>query len=507
MRIRVHLDSSRLFRWHLVLLEALKAQGFDANVSFGDTPEPLPTSLSALFDYDHARSRAGSDRFSTHMNPEAFARYPRVADDPRTVTIDLSTASRVVVHPGRVLRPLYDGSFKDYALFHALLERRAPMLEVADSLTRDAVWSIGLPANETPWRIATAFDQVTSRLAEGLIRVLGRIRDGLPALDKPHEKTSFVSRTTVFSAASAYASARATRKIGRLRDKVSRDEAKWHVAWRQLADEEPPGRGLLSLQSYTTLADDGRRYYADPFVFVHEGRRHVFVEEVPEATGRGHISHFEIGRDGKATPVLPVLRESHHLSYPQVFARDGQVWMLPEASASGGVDLYYATRFPFEWEKAARIIGAARLDATLFEHGDRLWIAAGSAFEQSSSWDGLALYFADTLLGPWEAHAGNPVLIDARRARPAGPLWRAEGTLVRPAQDCSQGYGGRLVLNRIDRLDPRGFLETTLGTISFPPESQILGPHTLSRGGGVEVIDLFARPGTLRAGYRQANRL
>ena len=182
--------------------------------------------------------------------------------------------------------------------------------------------------------------------------------------------------------------------------------------------------------------------------------------------------------------------------------------MLPEASASGGLDLYRATRFPFAWEKVARIIGTPLHDATLFAHGDTLWIAAGSQTLQSSSWDALALYSAEALLGPWQAHPLNPVLINARAARPAGPLWRAsDGTLMRPAQDCISDYGSRLTLKRIDRLDPRGFSETIVGQIRFSAESHILGPHTLSRGGGLELIDLYARPGALRAGYREPNTL
>ncbi len=508
MLIRVHLDSARLFRWHLALFEALVAAGHDVRVSFGDSPEPLPTTLTALFDYDRARTQAGPERFSTHVSPQAFAQFRRDTGDPRTITLDLATASRVVVHPGRVLRPLYDGSLKDYALFHALLERRAPHLAVSDSLSRDRVWPIGLPANETPWRIATAFDQVTSRLVEGLLRVVVRIEAGEGPGEEAQKIKSPASNATVFSAASAYASARAARKLGRLRDRLTRDSAKWHVAWRELPNDAPPEPGLLRLSDYHTLPDDGQRYFADPFVFEHQDRRHVFVEEVPGATGRGRISHFEIARGGGAGPVQAVIEEAHHLSYPFVFARDGAIWMLPEASASGGLDLYRATRFPYAWEKVARIIGTPVHDATLFEHGDYLWIAAGSQALQSSSWDALALFYADSLLGPWQAHGQNPVLINARAARPAGALWRtSDGVLMRPAQDCISDYGSRLTLKRIDRLDPRGFAETIVGQIRFPAESHILGPHTLSRGGGLELIDLYARPGVLRAGYRGPNTL
>jgi hypothetical protein len=503
MQLCVHLDSARLYRWHLVLLQALETQDQDICVSFVDTPEPLPTSFTAVLDYDRARSRAVDDRFSTHMRPEAFGSWPRYAGGGYDLMLDLSSASRVRTHPGRVLRPLYDGSYKDYALFHALLEQRAPYLAISDSGSRDHVWAIGLPALEMPWRPGHALDSAASRLIEGLVRTVARIKAGEAPHDEPREQTSFAGRSTIFSAAAGFAASRARRKASRLVEKLSGNAAKWHVAWRKVSGDAPPSAGLLSLADFRILADDGKRYYADPFAYVHEGETHVFIEELPEVTGRGLIAHFMLAPCGTPSPVTPVLETPFHLSYPFVFARDGEIWMMPEASAGGGLDLYRATRFPFAWEKVARLIEGRVHDATLFEHEGTLWIAAGSETLQSSSWDGLSLYAAQKLLGPWMPHAGNPVLVDARAARPAGALWRdAAGQLMRPAQDCSRGYGGALTLRTVTQLNDQGFTEATLGTIAFAPATGILGPHTLNRGGGFEIIDLFARPSALRAGFR-----
>ncbi|MEQ1717718.1 MAG: hypothetical protein ABL907_17360, partial [Hyphomicrobium sp.] len=415
MQLCVHLDSARLYRWHLDLVRTLESEGHDVCVSFGDTPEPLPTSFTAVLDYDRARSRAGEDRFSTHMRPEAFGALPRYAGGGYDLMLDLSSASRVKTHPGRVLRPLYDGSYKDYALFHALLEAHAPMLAVSDSLTRDHVWGIGLPAIETPWRPAHTFDAVASRLIEGLVRIVRRIAMGALPTDDPSEQTSFAGRSSIFSAATAFAGKRGRRKFARLAGRLSGNSPKWHVAWRRIDSTAQPAAGPLALKDYKVLDDDGQRYFADPFVFAQEGRTHVFVEELPDATGRGHLAHFELSADGRASAVTPVLEMPFHLSYPFVFAHDGQIWMLPESSSAGGLDLYRATRFPDRWEKVARLIEGRVHDATIFQHqGEyqvqhqgqdqgqhqgKWWIAAGSETLQSSSWDALSLYSASTLMG------------------------------------------------------------------------------------------------------------
>lgn len=517
MRIHVYLDNARLFRWHLALVEFLAREGHNLTVSFEDTSDALPTSLTALFDYDRARSGAAQDRFSTRMSPIAFAPYlvKQTAPAEGTVAdiaIDLASAIRVKKRRERVLRPLYDGDMKDYALFHALLEQRAPALAIADSISDSAIWNIGLPALETPWRIAVSYDQVTSRLTEGLVRTMSRITKGEAPADEKSSEFESEPRPSILASTGHFALSRARRKLTRLREKITNDAPKWHVAWRRIAENSLPKAGQFNLADFRILPDDGQRFFADPFVLIRNSERHVFVEELPNATGRGRISHFTISNDGMASAPRAVLETPFHLSYPFVFEHEGQIWMLPESSAAGGLDLYRAERFPDSWAKVARLIEGRIHDATLFSHEGRLWIAAGSEALQSATWDGLSLYSSETLLGPWQAHPQNPVLVDARAARPAGALWNFDGALYRPAQDCSQAYGGRLTLRHVTELNPERFNEETTGHISFGPKFHkrsglILGPHTISRAGDLELIDLYARPSALRAGYRDAIRL
>ncbi len=118
MRIRVHMDSARLFRWHLALLDALEAARHDVCISYSANPEPLPISLTAVFDAEHALMQKHLGRLSTHMDAQAFAKF-RSCDEALQpdITLDLASATRITKLPGRVLRPAYDGSYKDYALF------------------------------------------------------------------------------------------------------------------------------------------------------------------------------------------------------------------------------------------------------------------------------------------------------------------------------------------------------------------------------------------------------
>ena len=517
MHIVVSLDRARLFRWHLALIEALRAAGHAVTVRFRDSSEPLPTSLTAILDFDRVRNRSGIDRFSTRLSPDAFARDTASTARPSDLTIDLSSSDKVERLAGRIVRPLYDGSAKDYSLFHALLDGHAPHLALFDS-DGNRTLDIGQPALEMPRRLATSLDQVTSRLVEGIAQQIAAIAAGRPAAGTaagepaagtPSDGHQSPVKRSILRSASAFASDRTGRKMRQARDKLTGDQLRWHTAWRRLPDGAAawPQSGPLTLSDFRVIPDDGARFYADPFVFAREGVCHIFLEDLPDATGIGVISHTTIGADGIVARPRPVLETGRHLSYPFVFERDGHIWMLPEQSAGGGLELYRAAHFPDQWVHEGRLIDGRLHDATLFEHDGLLWIAAGSEAFQSSSWDALALYWATSLRGPWHPHARNPVVVDARAARPAGPLWQHDGALYRPAQDCSGGYGGAVTLNRITALTRDTFAEEAVGRISFGIGQNLLGPHTIGRGGGIEVVDIYARPGALRAGYRQPGTL
>ncbi|MCA0019152.1 formyl transferase, partial [Mesorhizobium sp. B264B1A] len=204
---------------------------------------------------------------------------------------------------------------------------------------------------------------------------------------------------------------------------------------------------------------------------------------MPGAAGRG-------GRGGPIGRPEPVLDLPYHLSYPFVFERDGEVWMVPESCANRTVDLYRATAFPGGWVKEATLLSdIVASDATLVEHGGRWWLFAtvrdgGGAFS-----DALHLWSAPDFRGPWTPHPKNPVLIDIASARPAGRMVEREGQLLRPVQDCRRSYGAALGIARIVHLDLDGMsqvVETILTPGALWSGRKL---HTLNEAGGLEFID------------------
>jgi hypothetical protein len=239
----------------------------------------------------------------------------------------------------------------------------------------------------------------------------------------------------------------------------------------------------------------GGSMYADPFLFEHEGRHHLFCEELPFGARRGVISHTELRLDGSpAEAPRPVLARPHHLSYPFVFVHDGQVFMIPETSAVARVELYRAVEFPDRWEREAVLIDELdAADATLLAHGDRLWMFAAVTPPDASSLDELHLFWASELRGPWRSHPRNPVVSDVRCARPAGAVQRWGSRLVRPGQDGSRRYGGSISFREIDVLTPDAYAEHEIARLDPTDLGDARATHTYSADARFEAIDLRRR--------------
>ncbi|GAG66909.1 unnamed protein product, partial [marine sediment metagenome] len=94
----------------------------------------------------------------------------------------------------------------------------------------------------------------------------------------------------------------------------------------------------------------------------------------------------------------------------------------------------------------------------------------------------------------WKPHASNPIKVDVRSARPAGNPFYHNGNFYRPSQDCSEIYGGKIVLNRITRLSPTEFKEEKVNVIGPYKNSPYPdGIHTISSVGDMTIIDGFQR--------------
>jgi hypothetical protein len=228
------------------------------------------------------------------------------------------------------------------------------------------------------------------------------------------------------------------------------------------------------------------RYRADPFGIQGRDGAWVLVEDFNYTTRKGHISAIRLG--SKAQDAGPVLRMPFHLSYPFLFNYAGSIYCVPEAWQSNGVAIYRASEFPTKWEVVADVLpGSSAVDPTVFHHNGLWWLFFTIHPESDTQ---LHAYWSRSPEGPWTAHLLNPLKTDVRSSRPAGTPFRDNGALIRPAQDCSEGYGTAVVLNRVLDLSPMVFQEEVIARILPNPRSRYRdGFHTVSRMGCCTLVD------------------
>jgi len=233
---------------------------------------------------------------------------------------------------------------------------------------------------------------------------------------------------------------------------------------------------------------DGR-FIADPFGARLDGAVHILYEDFRYSTSKGQIATMdatatEPPRTPQVAIELPV-----PASYPYLVEDGGEIYCVPETNEARELALYRATDFPTGWERVATILSdVAALDGTLFQHEGRWWLTHTD--RDAGQYTHLFVWHAANLEGPWVPHALNPVKADVRSSRPAGTPFVHEGTLYRPAQDCSRRYGGRIVINRVLRLTPTEFAEEPAASVEpFPDSPFPEGIHTISRVGDMTLID------------------
>lgn len=230
----------------------------------------------------------------------------------------------------------------------------------------------------------------------------------------------------------------------------------------------PPAGIANPIMTREQVTDVPAAFVADPFLLPWRGEWHLFFEVLNHGRRTGEIG-WASSLDATAWSYRGiVLSEPFHLSYPYVFEHEGEVFMVPETLDANAVRLYRADPFPTRWVPVADLISGRLADPTLFRFEGRWWMFACPA---PSTHDALALFYADSLHGPWREHPASPLKTeDKSRSRPGGRVVAWDGRLYRFAQDCGPRYGSGVRAFEITRLTPDLYAERESA------ESPILGP-------------------------------
>ncbi len=488
MKICLHLDPSRLLRWHLWLAEALaEMPDHQISRSLAAQHRPLPPGSRLLFELERLaygfRGHGAMD-----CSEAALLALPPQHAEYADVVIDMSGEGGPRTGQ-RVLTPFFNGVPGEIGVMAALANDQELSVDLHDTVRPSRPWT-ARPASADRGVFTASLDGALSCAVALILKALREetgCRDVRGAFRPKPATHSFAAASAFMAAAATFAT-----KMVRLLTKLARGDRVWAIGWR--FDQSA---SLLDKREaeFRVLSGGPAGYLADPFPFRHQGQDFIFAEQYLYAKNRGCIAVVTVDRNGCASAPRIVLEEPHHLSYPFVFAHDGEIWMIPESGSARNVSLYRAVSFPYRWERETCLIeGIEGYDVTPLPHENGFWFFVSPRLWKSSSWDIIDLYHADSLTGAWTPHATRPTLIDARLSRPAGALIRRDGRLLRPAQDCSRGYGDAVTFCRVDAIDASTFAQTPVGRI----ESGLFGCHTYNRCEGLEVVDLFGEVRNVR---------
>lgn len=266
-----------------------------------------------------------------------------------------------------------------------------------------------------------------------------------------------------------------------------------HEAWNIGVIDQPaadivrrgivgPVRWLATPPAGTMLADPSCQMLAS-------GGRRLFAEYLDYRRPRGEIWSAEIapGADPAEARFHPMLAEPFHMSYPFPVEDDDGRSLLTAETWQAEATLLWSDQMG-AWRRQGTLLDGRRaIDPTLWRGADRWWLFC--TFRDDDPDARLHLFHADRLDGPWTAHRGNPVKVDAAASRPAGPIFAAGDLLIRPAQDCARTYGGGVVLHAIRRLDETAFEEVAVRRLSPVAAAYPHGLHTFCPAGDVTLID------------------
>ena len=243
------------------------------------------------------------------------------------------------------------------------------------------------------------------------------------------------------------------------------------------------------------------RWFADPFVLAVDGDEvTLLVEDYRYAEGLGRISRIIVDRKRGAIVSCKTILRGGHYSFPAILRENGKVYLYPEQSRQGKLELYeycpkteaceyvqtlsdepltdaiiykgviYSTRLPepngkrlkmFKWPSAVQSSIAASQRSSAFGDSKQLHCV------QDANALNLEL---ETLNQP------KTIVFDECIARNAGDFFEVDGVVYRPAQECNRWYGNALSIQKFENGE-------------FTEVRRIPDMHTMNSYQGVTVVD------------------
>ncbi len=244
---------------------------------------------------------------------------------------------------------------------------------------------------------------------------------------------------------------------------------------------------------YTVIPNPRYGWAADPFLVEYKEEIYLFAEIFLFATERkGVLGYCKYNGNGFDEWII-TMDKHWHLSYPNVFVMNDELYMCPESYQSGEVALYKLLEFPNRWVKEKVIIdNVDYCDTTFVKVTDDMYMYT---YERLGAFNqGRGLIFK---LENWNACESIVISESPEGDRPAGNVLLQNGKYIRVAQYSKEEYGQGLIFYQVDSFWPdyreHEIKRVLPRDINTDTGINIVGVHTYNRLNDIEVIDIKYR--------------
>ena len=224
------------------------------------------------------------------------------------------------------------------------------------------------------------------------------------------------------------------------------------------------------------------RWYADPFILDYDDKViELLVEEWRFKNHKGRIAKVTIDRNTYSFINENILLElDTHLSFPFIKRANDEIYVCPENSESGAWKMYKYDRENESLKYVKTIIEAPLTDAISTNmFGDE--IVFTTCLPTASG----------KILNIYGGGITKDFKFNSKEARGAGDLFKVDGVIYRPAQDCNGGYGKAVIIQRVSRQEDGTFSFKDVCKIKSTHPNFKRGCHTFNSYKGLIVIDVF----------------
>lgn len=256
----------------------------------------------------------------------------------------------------------------------------------------------------------------------------------------------------------------------------------WNVEYKNIKDG-----------SWHKLIGDKNYWYADPMLFNYRGNKYLFTEafDLNRQIGEIAVSVYENGVFG--IPKI-IISNPYHMSYPCVFMYHGKIYMIPETSMNGTLELYCPkSDIQDKWElKTTLLTGIKLADTTACIVNDEIYLLAYVEDNKKH------MYETKVFLLDIEKNMIKEIeskKIDENIERPAGNVICDKGRYYRPLQYNAKVYGESI---RMMEFFPQnkvweGNIKDEIHCYDFPEfVDKYERTHTFGCDGEITVLDFLS---------------